>query len=228
MLNSLLTALLYEVLGFASHHPDFLTLEAGQREELLADFKMPTALKHYLAHTNEKHFMQDLRLLLSMLTGTSQNSLSIKGNLFFKAVLEFLSTTFAGKLDELPNKFYLLPAVKRMEEVEKLIESDSLIARALKDLLANNSYQEIASFLEQFSKAVTDSDMVLVQMPRDIEPALKKEIREALSEKYPLSFPKFQVNRELIGGLRVFVNGKTKDLSWFARINKITSIKISS
>lgn len=225
MLNSFLTALLHELLGFASKHPDLFSEKAEVREEKLKNFRLPSAFKRYLTDVIEDHFVKDLRLTLEVLGGAKMFDLPLHKSPLFKAVLEFFTTTFAGRLDELSNSFYLLPYEKRIEEASRIIESDSLVARALKDLLVNNSYQEIASTLEQLSNLVANGAMVLVQTPRDPGTELKKEMRENLSKEYPLSFPKFQVNRELIGGFRVFVNGTTKDLSWFARILKITSMK---
>ncbi|MFA5793159.1 MAG: hypothetical protein WC897_04820 [Candidatus Gracilibacteria bacterium] len=225
MLNSFFTALLHELLGFASKHPDFFSEKTEEREEKLKNLKVPVPFKHYLQNVSEDHFVKDLHLTLDLLSGAQMVQLPLKGSLFFKAVLEFFTGTFASKLDELSNSYYLLPYEKRIEEAKRIIESDSLVARALRDLLVDNSYQEIASTLEQLSNLVVGGAMVLVQTPRDAGTLLKKEMRGTLSKEYPLSFPKFQVNRELIGGFRVFVNGTTKDFSWFARILKITTLK---
>lgn len=228
MINPFLTALLYELVHFLTKHKDFFELAHETREEKLQNVKVPTAFKHYMAKISEEHFMKDLALVMSLLNGTPMAQLSLKGNAFFKALTEFFTQTFSSKVDELPGRFYLLPYETRKVEIKKIIESDNRIADALREFLSGNSYQEIAGLLNEFAQAVNEAEMVLVQTPRDVDGDLKKEIRKALLEKYPHAFPVFQVNRGLIGGFRVFVNGKSVDHSWFSRIAKLTSLKTVS
>lgn len=228
MINPFLTALLYELVHFLAKHKDFFELSAEAREEKMGSLKVPASFKHYLASVSDSHFMKDLKMVTSMLNGTPWAQLPLKGNAFCKALTEFFCVTFAAKVDELPGRFYLLPYETRVVDVKKIIESDNRIADALREFLVTNSYQEVAGILTELTQLVNGADTVLVQTPRDIDVDLKKEIRKALLEKYPHSFPVFQVNRGLIGGFRVFVNGHSSDHSWFSRISKLTSLKTVS
>lgn len=228
MINPFLTALLYELVHFLTKHKDFFELGNEAQEEKLQNLKVPTAFKHYLVKVSAEHFMLDLRLVTSLLNGTPLSQLPLKGNAFFKALTEFFTVTFAAKVDELTGRFYLLPYETRIVEIKKVIESDNRIADALREFLVSNSYQEIAGTLTELSQLVNEADMVLVQTPRNIEAELKKEIRKLLLEKHPHSFPVFQVNRGLIGGFRVFVNGESVDHSWLSQISKLTSLKTVS
>ena len=63
-----------------------------------------------------------------------------------------------------------------------------------------------------------------MQSPREIDSELKSEIRENLNKDFESSFPVFQINKNLIGGLRVFVDGKSHDYSWFSRISSISNL----
>lgn len=228
MINTFLSALLYELVHFLTKHKDFFELKAEVREEKLQNLKVPTTFKHYLIGVSSEHLLKDLKVVMAFLNGAAMAQLPLKGNAFFKSLTEFFTVTFASKVDELPGRFYLLPYEARVVEIKKIIESDNRIADALREFLVTNSYQEVAEMLNDLSQAVTGADTVLVQSPRDINSDLKKEIRKHLLEKYPHSFPVFQVNRGLIGGFRVFVNGKATDLSWFSRIVKLTSLKTVS
>lgn len=228
MINPFLSALLYELVNFLSKHKDFFELKKEVREEKLQVLKVPTAFKNYLLEVSDEHLLKDLKVAMSFINGTPMAQLPLKGNAFFKALTEFFTVNFASKVDELPGRFYLLSYETRVVEIKKIIESDNRIADALREFLVTNSYQEVAELLNDLSQAVTGADTVLVQAPRDIDSELKKEIRKALLEKYPHSFPVFQVNRGLIGGFRVFVNGKASDFSWFSRIVKLTSLKTVS
>lgn len=228
MINPFLSALLYELVHFLTKHKDFFELKKEAREESLKALKVPATFKSYLLEVSEEHLLKDLKVAMSFINGTPMAQLPLKGNTFFKALTEFFTVNFASKVDELPGRFYLLPYETRLVEIKKIIESDNRIADALREFLVTNSYQEVAELLNDLSQAVTGADTVLVQTPRDIDSELKKEIRKALLQKYPHSFPVFQVNRGLIGGFRVFVNGKATDLSWFSRIVKLTSLKTVS
>ncbi|MFA6024126.1 MAG: F0F1 ATP synthase subunit delta [Candidatus Gracilibacteria bacterium] len=199
--------------------------------EILRSFKKeggfagPKIYKDYLDGVSEEDLMSDLRLVFQVINGMDLNSLNLKGSAFFKSTLRFFAEDFASKLDALGGSFYLLPYEERKKKAEQLIEGDSHTVAALRDLLVTNSYQEITEAIEQLSKSVADAGTIVVQTPRDIDPELKKEMRAKLAADFPLTFPAFQINRQLIGGFRVFVNGKSHDLSWFSQVQKLTSLK---
>ena len=105
-----------------------------------------------------------------------------------------------------------------------MIASDSVVAKALKNLIITNSYQELASEINELCKNIAEAPYVLVQSPREIDSELKSEIRENLNKDFESSFPVFQINKNLIGGLRVFVDGTSHDYSWFSRISSISNL----
>ena len=201
-----------------------LTLEILRALTKDKDFKGPKVFKDYLDTTSEEALMSDFRLAFQVINGTDVSSLNLKDSGFFKAVLQFFAESFASKLDALGSSFYLLPYEERKKKAEQLIESDSHTALALRDLLVTNSYQEITEALELLSKSVADGGTIVVQTPRDLDPELKKEMRSKFTQEHPLTFPSFQVNRQLIGGFRVFINGQSHDLSWFSQVQKLTSL----
>lgn len=202
-----------------------LTLEILRALTKGKDFKGPKVFKDYLDATDEEAILADLRLVFQVINGTDLSSLNLKKSAFFKAVLTFFAENFASKLDALGSSFYLLSYEERKKKAEQLIESDSHTAAALRDLLVTNSSQEISEALELLSKSVVDGGTIVVQTPRDLDPELKKEMRSKFAQDYPLTFPSFQINRQLIGGFRVFINGQSHDLSWFSQVQKLTSLK---
>lgn len=202
-----------------------LTLEILKSLKSDGGFKGPKVFKDYLDSVKDEDLMSDLRLVFQVINGSDLASLSLKDSGFFKTTLQFFAENFASKLDALGSSFYLLSYEERKKKAEQLIDSDSHTAAALRDLFVTNSYQEITEALEQLSKAVSDGATIVVQTPRDIDAELKKEMREKFAQDYPLSFPVFQINRQLIGGFRVFINGKSHDLSWFSQVQKLTSLK---
>lgn len=202
-----------------------LTLEILKSFKKEGGFTGPKVYKDYLDKVGEEDLLSDLSLVFQVINGTEISSLKLNESEFFKTTLRFFAENFASKLDALGSSFYLLSYEERKKKAEQLIDSDSHTAAALRDLLVTNSYQEITEALEQLSKAVADGATIVVQTPRDIDAELKKEMREKFAQDFPLSFPVFQINRQLIGGFRVFINGQSHDLSWFSQVQKLTSLK---
>lgn len=221
MFNSLITALVYEMLHFVSGHKD-------RKLELMGNLRIPSVFKKYLSEVKEKDFLIDLKVALDFIERSKSASASMPLNLsksdFFKSFTDFLSTTFASKLDQLPSEFYILPNNEKEKLVSKVIDSDSLVAKALKNLIVINSYQEISSSIEDLCRFVYGSAYVVVQSPRDIDSELKIQIRKHLADEKKHSFPLFQINKKLIGGIRVFVDGKSVDNSWFSKISQLSTL----
>lgn len=224
MFKQFLTALLFETLNYVGKHPDFFKESKEKKISHLENLRIPSAFKNYLINVDSKDFLQDLALAVQFMNGADIKSLKTNKSDFFKAMAEFLTVNLAAKMDELTVDFYMKPVNKQAEELEEKIKSDSHVAKALKDILLNNSNQELSTVIDEFTRTVTGAKFIVLQSPREIDPELKKEIRKKLWEENPYSFSIFQINRSLIGGLRVFIDGKTVDNSWFSRIVLITSM----
>lgn len=223
MLNDFLTALTHEMVRFLAKHPDFFKGKEADREKALENVRMPAPFKHYLAHRKAADFMSDMQLVVSYIH--SAKSAKIEGNAFFKAVVEFFTGPFAAKLDKLNSDFYGFKEKDQWTVASELIKSDSLVAGTLRALLVRRTYQELSTGLVNLTKRVVGSAFVIVQAPREVSTELKKEIRHTLVKENPLSFPVFQINKKLIGGIRVFKDGDVKDLSWVSRVQQFISLK---
>lgn len=214
MFNSFLTALIQKITAHLAKHPE----KFGNFDKL----SVPKSFKAYLENTNEKKFMDDLKLALNFIQ--DPKNANVKNNKLFIALLEFLTNDLARKIDHLDGNFYLLEKSKRQEIVNQLIKADTTLAETLKEILVNNTYQQIADSVQNLAQKVNQSPHILVQSPREIDTELKKQIRTHLSEQNPLTLPIFQINRKLIGGLRVFKNGESVDHSWISRVLRFTSL----
>lgn len=214
MLRSFLLILVREMLHFLKSNPGFFEKEENARREKIKDLKIPTPFIHYLVKSSEKEFLDDLRIALEFIrTGSG----AIKENALFKALLQLFTGSFGLRIDMM-SRAANLSEKDRSATAEKLIESDSALAQTLRRILLVYSYQEIATEMSGLSKKVVGAPTLIVQSPRAIELELKKEIRETLGKEHPLSFPIFQINRQLIGGFRVFKEGETTDYSWLSRV----------
>lgn len=222
MFQSLIIAILRETLHFLSKHPEFFKQEEGRRLEALESVKIPSSFKHALAEHSEKSFMKDLHLAVSFASGDQE--ISVKGSPFFKALAEFLAGPLASKMDLLDKHFYLISPVKRAQMAEELIKGETALANALRQLLSTRNYQELAQAIVALIHKVSARPTILIQSPREVEPEVKKEIRAHLTEEHLLNFPVYQINKNLIGGLRIFKDGHVVDHSWLSRVLRFTSL----
>ena len=110
---------------------------------------------------------------------------------------------------------------ERRAVVKKLIAVENSVGKALKKLLLNNSYQELSNAIQALCQKTWGNTYTLLQFPCSINPELKKEIRGELRQTDSTLFPIFQVNRQLIGGFRIFKGGKTTDYSWIRKVLKL-------
>lgn len=222
MFNNFLTALLHKIFEFLVAHKTFFELSEKDREHLLENLNAPAPFKQYLQDVNGNAFMKDMKVVLNFIIDSKKTN--IKGNKFLEALAVFFIKDVAKKLDYLDGDFALLNGENRKEVVNKLIPTKSLLAEALRNILFNYSYQQLGQGIYNLAGKVMTTHLILVQSPRPIEIKLKKEIREKLAEQYFPSLPMFQVNKKIIGGLRIFKDGETIDHSWLSRVLHFTSL----
>lgn len=222
MFSQFLTALVHKKLEHLKAHPDFFSMNDEKKKEVLSKLTTPETFRNYLSNISETEFISDLEKIVHYIQ--DEKSVQIKNNSFFKAFTEFLTHELARKIDYLDSKFYLLSKDDRTDFIEKLIKGESNLAVSLREILINFTYQQISTEVFQISAKVVDSPYIVIQTPREIDTELKKEIRTELLKRNPLTFPTFQINKKLIGGLRIFNNGETIDHSWITRVLRFTSL----
>lgn len=222
MFKDFLTALLNKITVFLVSNKDLFEHKESKREEILEKLSVPESFKTYLAKISEKEFVEDLETVILYIEDPKNTN--IKNNEFFKSLLEFLSKDLARKIDYLDSDYYLMRKEKRAKFVEQLIKGESVLAQSLKDILINYNYQQIAEKIYELANKTEKTPYIVVQSPREIDTELKKEIRSHLIKSWPSSLPTFQINRRLIGGIRIFIDGKTADNSWLSRVLHYTSL----
>lgn len=218
MFKDFLTALVHKISEFLVAHKDFFE---GKREHTLEHLSIPAAFKGYLSEVSSKEFLEDLRTIILYIEDPKNTTL--KNNKFFKSFLEFLTTDLARKIDHLDGSFYLFKSEEKTLIIDKLIKGESHLAHTLKMILVSYNYQQLAEEVNTLATKIERISFIVVQSPREIDSELKKEIRNKLTEEHPLSFPSFQINRKLIGGVRIFIDGKAIDNSWLSRVLRYTT-----
>lgn len=222
VLSNFLTTLVYEISVMLTSEKNFF--DSKDRAKVLEKVNVTAPVKEYLSTVSSDDFLEDLRVAVSYLVSPTQTNPA--ENKFLEAVAEFITENLSNKLDVLDATYAKMNHKDQVSVVEKLVPSNTRLGTSLKDLMLYNSIQEIAQGLNEFLGAVTNTPYVIVQTPTEISQDLKKEIRTELTKELKTNcLPIFQVNKNLIGGLRVFINGEVTDNSWLGRINFITQIK---
>jgi len=222
MFKNFLAALLEKITHHLIKHVDFFEHKSAWRKENLEHISIPATFKKYLEDLDESDFLKDVLLISNFIH--SPKTTEIKDNTFFKTLLEFLNIELGRKIDQLDGEYYLMDQQGRKEVIEKLLPGESHLAKSLREILENQTYQQLTSEINNLGYKVAQASYIVVQSPREIENKLKREIRAQLLEKCPYSFPTFQINRKLIGGIRIFKNGTTIDHSWLSRVLRFTSL----
>ena len=206
-LKDLLAALTHDLIVFLKENPDFFAAENRKHTLEKVDFLSPS-LKEYLSEVSADDFLADLSVFVEYLGGAPIFFGSRIGLL--TAVAKFLTGEFAAFCDAPKEVNISAYSVTLRSEMNRLVSVAS-------DLEINAEISDLLAFLP-------DTSFIMVQTPRPVAGELRKKIRAHFYQIDQLNFPVFAINKNLIGGLRIFINGKVQDNSWLNMVNKITSI----
>jgi hypothetical protein len=224
MLNNFITVLIVEITKFLSKNKQFLEQDSKKRLSTLEEFKLPNSIKDYLSEVKSGDLTSDLSSLIEFLKGSTA---SISENKLAVSIAKFLNKNFANDVYSLPLDFFKITYAEQTEAANKVINSNSELATALKGILTDYSYQEILNEIQNFSSKTLNTPLIIVQSPIELSFEQKTEIKDQLNkEQKAICVPLFTINKSLIGGLRIYLNGKVQDFSWLGKINLITSLKI--
>lgn len=74
---------------------------------------------------------------------------------------------------------------------------------------------------ELLQKVYSKAQEIIVEVPIKITEEEKNKIKQELSQKFSTAFLIFRTNKELLGGIRVYINGELQDSSWKQELNRI-------
>ena len=222
MLKLLGAAALQDIVGILKDGEKFFTLTSDSREAHLNSHlkHYPVSFKEYMKRVSPEDFLEDIGAAIQVITGLGRAS----ENLFLEALIQYIAVDLGEVLDRLDSAFFFLDFSNRMNTLENLIKGDSILASAAREYFIERTYQEITQEAGRSIGMIKHVPVIVIQSPVELSSDRRREIREAFLERHPFSFPEFQVNPQIIGGLRLFVDGDVEDHSWLARIQKITSL----
>lgn len=209
MIHEILTALLYDVLAKIKANVNFFSAPEGERKKLLivSPF-LPESLVNYLSGVSETQFITDVQNLISFLNESSLTAGQLQGKLFLH-LSDFCAKDLASYID-----------AGNLE-----IATEGAYGEAIREALLRYSYQEATDSIDRFLRVIrNETPVIVVQSARPVPGNVRSLIREELQKKYPHSIPVFSINTDLLGGIRLFVNGNVHDASWRSKINQLTSL----
>ena len=214
MMKFLISAVIEDFLLLLKQQRDFFQLEKEKRLSLAQQAWGEGALSSYLSIVTEKAFIHDLAAALKALKGNpatdDRGMLEAFGAYFveeFPAAFDQLDRTHADSSED-----------QQQRELKKLFPEETVFFRALRSVLLGHSPQEISEAIVDFLRFLHRSPRVIIQSPLPCDQETKREIRATFFKTHPKSFLTFSVNKQLIGGIRFFVDGQVDDLSWFSKI----------
>ncbi len=173
----------------------------------------------------------------SLLSATLLDILSVlKHNEQFFTLDQSARQSAVKELKFTPNTADYLASVSKemfiadLEEVVSIMlnspyKNSRKTAISIIELLSSFFDHQVEADLEKMMNSDGIKHHLLIQSPVRLSSEMKEDIRLAMHKKHPEATPIFVVNKNLIGGLRIYIDGHVEDLSWQSKINILTSLK---
>lgn len=212
-METLIIAYIKDLMTFLNLHRDFFKETRQKRQDILKPVFEHESLFLLFLDFSEKDFFHALR-----------EAVIGKPNLFFDAISSYFLKDFPQPFDQLNRAFYQASLAEQKTMVKKKFPKDSSFFDVLRNQLLLLSHQEFTDMILQWLDQLYQSPIILIQSPLECDLSLKTSIRSLFSKTRSKSFVAFHVSRQLIGGIRCFINGKVSDFSWFSQIQKIRQL----
>lgn len=206
-MKELFIAIILDFFSFLKKEKNFLHLDTMARKNALERTGIfPESFISYFSSCTEEQYILDCRKVFQANKKLSDLHLNPQESSLFKAMADFI-------MDELP----------RFLDERSPVSFQGYFADALHTILQSSNYYEVSSLVQNYLQKYFSGTVSMVETSCEMEPSLKGEIRKLLRHRYPFSFPIFNLNKNLIGGIRIFADGLTYDFSWLSKIKKIFS-----
>lgn len=180
----------------------------------------PVALTDYLATVKEASFVDQVKAAVDYL----DDGLMPENKLMLEALMDYVAKDFATKLDLFDRKFFFVDRDEQEKVLGEVFPGDSAFQRGIRDYILGSTYQEITEEAQQILRDFKGEPTIVVQSSQEMNKSMRQEVRAFFAREYPYSFVEFQINPQIIGGLRVFIDGKVMDNSWLSKIQKISQL----
>ncbi len=174
----------------------------GYRLDLPAP-QAPTSKKTVdpAAVTLSQEFLSDVRAILQEIVRDAQTERRLNG--FVQALAAAFSAEVAMAFDQ-GHAWKSTEPSQASIMLERIVRTDNAV--------------EVAREIQQFLQEQCSIASPTIQSPVPLSSSEREAMRASLRERYPGSFPLFEVEPSLAGGLRMFYKGALIDESWITHI----------
>lgn len=143
---------------------------------------------------------------------------------FYSDVRAFLTHVAQEQQEHLPNALVEAILDACVADIAHVIDrrtppmSDTQYAHHMQRVMGTYQEIEFTRAIQAMLASKRQVPSVVVQTPLALEPQERAQMRADLLERVPGSFPLFEVEASLVGGVRVFVGGQLQDESLFTRV----------
>ena len=192
-------------------------------EKLFLAFVYDTYQSENTADQLTKNTVQETKEVLEVIA--YEKSLVTEPPKLFVEYIQFLQQHCIPILDSLNIFFYIHKAEKKKAILQEMMERKTSAQKVLFEIFLNQSYENIQKQLSRiFQTAGVTQSTIIIQSAKECSQNIKQEIRK----HFPQSFVMFQVHRSLLGGLRIYKDGKLIDHSWLGKITTLQKLKIKN
>lgn len=223
MFLSFLGSFLRDALKLMKDEQGFTGRSENERRDLIKKHlgdDYPVALSDYLATVKEESFMQQVKGAIDYLN----DGLMPENKLLLDALMDYVAKEFAPKLDLFDRQFFFADEEVQMQKLNEVFPGNSSFQRAVRDVILGSTYQEITEQAQQMLRNYKEQPTIVVQSSQEMNQSMRQEVRAFFAKEHPYSFVEFQINPQIIGGLRVFIDGQVMDHSWLSKIQKISQL----
>lgn len=173
----------------------------------------PSTLKDYLINTTLEAVHEDLEKTLPYLRSVSPFNPSLA---ISRTLRDFFTLDLALILDQ-QNE------TTTATHLPKDITTDPrALYQALVGVCAQHSPIDLHTRITRLNNIFKNGAIIRVQLPADAATSDRQFLRQELFKQYPTYFTQFSIEPKLVGGLRIFKDGKMIDLSWRSKIKQFT------
>ena len=210
----------------------------------------PQALAEYLIKVSEQSFVEELQSILPIVTSakgladsrivrslatqlpvqstsSADEALSVEFWSDLQALLSEIGTV--GEQEARQNQLVHAFAEVLTQEIAGAFDQESTQAQTLgpavseflEHVFTTGRSIELGYQIQKFLREQFEVASPVIQSPSPLSSKEKSEIRSVLRKRYTGSFPVFEVETSLGGGLRIFVQGTLLDESWMTQITRL-------
>ena len=222
MLKLIGAAALKDSIGMLKSEKDFFQKDASARKTAM-EAKLPGYPKSfvdYMARVSEEQFLAETKEAIQVFGGFARaEQLGL-----LEAIAVYISEDLGVALDKLNSAFFFMKLDERERKLEELFPGHTSLVTTVRAMFSESTYQEVTAMATSALTTIKEVPVVVIQTPLELPSSERAKIRTEFNAKHPGSFAEFQTNPQIIGGMRVFINGDVADHSWLAKIHAITSI----